>query len=253
MGEYMRRFRIALVAFVLMLSGLGMAHATSPNVLLPDSNNDTSSSDDTTADVPLQSSDQSSDQMPNQTPPPGLHLQPMSPKPGVTLKSKSDTRTLPPTNVVKVNPPSKEFLASWGKGLPSTLKATLADSPVLGKRDRSMITKRIGISDDKVASACSIAMSGMIQTDKSSYMVPLSMASSHIAFKYDGKPKGARINITALCEADQLPAKAGIVMQINGKYAVAVAVVSCPVPEGQSASKLTVNYSGDGSGQCAYE
>ena len=144
------------------------------------------------------------------------------------------------------------LLAQVGKGLPYALTMSIGPKSVFGSKDVQTIQDKLGMSRDEIGQSCILTLSGMLQTDKGSYMIA-SGATPQVTVRYDGMIKDYMMLGMAKCAySGKLPPGSGFLTLIDGRFNIGLSLVKCDPPNRQ-VSELVVTYDGTPKSRCQYQ
>lgn len=156
-----------------------------------------------------------------------------------------------PTTIIHQSD-ATDTLSAMGKGLPYSLDISISGKSIFGAKDVKEIGAKLGLSAAKVESACFLTISGMVQTDKGSYLFS-GTASPQVIVRYDGTIKSYAIQAQGMCNAKtgDLPPGSGILAEVGDRFRIPLQVITCPAPQRQVTS-LSITYDGTKTSQCDY-
>jgi len=131
---------------------------------------------------------------------------------------------------------------------PHVMHVSMADKYVWGPADVGSVGVQIGLTADQISSHCQMGARGTMTTDKGVYSFDTGSVGAD-DMHYDGTPSAVLVLLQAMC--DTAP-KSGAVIQNGDKYQYLVRPLNCPPPPANT-SRLTIQYAGNGSGQCQFQ
>jgi len=157
-----------------------------------------------------------------------------------------------PTRILH-QPDNSQILSQMNGNLPYGITISYSGQSVFGAKDVQEISSKLGLGREQIASGCSLALSGIVQTSKGSYVIDSGLRGQ-ASVKYDGTIQSYLLAPRAMCAPDgKLPPGSGFITEIGGRYVVPLPnSIDCPVPNRQSTG-LVVTYDGSGKSGCVYQ
>ncbi|MFA4994643.1 MAG: hypothetical protein WC521_05000 [Bdellovibrionales bacterium] len=139
-----------------------------------------------------------------------------------------------------------------GENLPYSLTIAVSEKSAVSTSDVAKISDRLGLTHEQVSSSCFLSLRGMLKTDKSLYSIG-GRLSPQATVRYDGTIQRYMMTAQAMCLANQIPPKGGIIVKMKDRFIVSLQQVNCKPPESGRPASLIVVYKGSDAAECSYQ